>query len=122
MSFTIRFDGEAGHSREQKAEQKQQQRVWLEMQIREKKMAKDEDKNVERTWQEIEHSTAQRAKALAKLEDECRKKLMEANHRYNQALVSVQTILEIAKLPRLNTIFIGCQNKINKSIVLHIRS
>lgn len=63
--------------------------MWLEMQICEKNMTREEDKNVERTWQETEHTTVQRALALASLENECRKKLMEANYRYNQALVSV---------------------------------
>lgn len=58
------------------------------MQIREKKMAQQEEENVERTWQEAEQATVQRAQALASLEDECRKKLIEANYRYNQALVS----------------------------------
>jgi len=76
-------------SKEKKAEQIKQQRVWLEMQIREKNKAQEENKNVERTWQETEHTTVQRALALASLENECRKKLIEANYRYNQALVSV---------------------------------
>lgn len=44
--------------------------------------------NAERTWQEVERTTAQRAQTLASLENECRRKLMEATHRYNQALVS----------------------------------
>lgn len=59
------------------------------MQIREKNMTREENKNVERTWQETEHTTVQRAQALASLENECRKKLIEANYRYNQALVSI---------------------------------
>lgn len=75
-------------TKEQKAEQIKQQRVWLEMQIREKNMTREENKNVERTWQETEHTTFQRALALASLENECRRKLIEANYRYNQALVS----------------------------------
>lgn len=61
------------------------------MQIREKKMTEEENKNVERTWQETEHATVQRAIALASLENECRNKLIEANYRYNQALVSIIT-------------------------------
>jgi len=84
----LRFEGEEGTTKEQKAEQIKQQRVWLEMQIREKNMTREENKNVERTWQETEHTTVQRAMALATLENECRRKLIEANHRYNQALVS----------------------------------
>lgn len=62
------------------------------MQIREKKMAQQEEESVERTWQEAEQATAQRAQALASLENECRKKLIEANYRYNQALVSADFI------------------------------
>lgn len=58
------------------------------MQIRDKKMVQEEDNNYERTWQEMQQTTAQRASALASLENECKKKLLEANHRYNQALVS----------------------------------
>lgn len=83
------FEGEKNSTKEEKAEQILQQRVWLEMQIRDKKMAQEEDKNLERTWQETQHTTAQRASVLASLENECKKKLLEANHRYNQALVSV---------------------------------
>jgi len=75
-------------TKEQRAEQIQQQRVWLEMQIREKKMGREEDMNVERNWREVEQATVQRALALASLENECRTKLTEANYRYNQALVS----------------------------------
>lgn len=86
--FDFRFEGEESMSKEQRAEQIQQQRVWLEMQIREKRMAQEENRNVERTWQETEQTTAQRAAALASLENECRKKLVEATYRYNQALVS----------------------------------
>lgn len=58
------------------------------MQIRDKKMAQEENKNVERSWQETQHTIAQQALRLASLENECKKKLLEANHRYNQALVS----------------------------------
>ncbi|XP_026806680.1 RIB43A-like with coiled-coils protein 2 [Rhopalosiphum maidis] len=90
LSSVQRFEGEEGITKEQKAEQIQQQRVWLEMQIREKNMTREENKNVERTWQETEHTTVQRAMALASLENECRKKLIEANYRYNQALASEQ--------------------------------
>lgn len=84
-----RFEGEEGTTKEQRAEQIQQQRVWLEMQIREKKMTQEENKNVERTWHEAEHATVQRSMALASLENECRNKLIEANYRYNQALVRI---------------------------------
>jgi len=73
---------------EQKAEQIEQQRVWLEMQIREKKLAREEDANVERNWRQTEQATVRRSLALASLENECRQKLTVANYRYNQALVS----------------------------------
>ncbi|XP_050546660.1 RIB43A-like with coiled-coils protein 2 [Daktulosphaira vitifoliae] len=82
------FEGEDGTSKEFRAEQIKQQRVWLEMQIREKRMAEEENKNVEKTWQEIQEINTQRAKALANLENECRKKLVEATSRYNQALAA----------------------------------
>lgn len=74
-------------TKDQRVEQQQQQRVWLEMQIREKKMARDVDENAERTWQETERATTERAVALALLESECRRRLVEANCRYNRALV-----------------------------------
>ncbi|CAI6375431.1 unnamed protein product [Macrosiphum euphorbiae] len=90
LSSVQRFEGEEGTTKEQKAEQIKQQRVWLEMQIREKNKTREENKNVERTWQETEHTTVQRAMALATLENECRRKLIEANYRYNQALASEQ--------------------------------
>jgi len=75
-------------TKEQRAEQIQQQRVWLEMQIREKKMGREEDMKVKRNWREVEQAMIQRSLALASLENECKKKLIEANYRYNQALVS----------------------------------
>lgn len=58
------------------------------MQIREKKLAQDVDKKMEHVWQKVGHSTAQRSIALAKLENECRRKLLEAHFHYNQELVS----------------------------------
>jgi len=75
-------------SKEIKAEQIQQQRVWLEMQIREKKLVQEEDKKLKSTWEAADNITIQRSMALAKLENECKQKLIEANFRYNQALVS----------------------------------
>lgn len=86
--FIFRFEGEEGSTKEQRVEQITQQRVWLEMQIREKKITQEENKNVERTWQEAAHTTVQRSLALESLENECRKKLIDANYRYNIALVS----------------------------------
>lgn len=71
--------------------------MWLEMQIREKNMTREEHKNVERTWQEVEHTTVQRAQALATLENECRKKMIEANYRYNQAIVSALELVKVFK-------------------------
>ncbi|XP_050434717.1 RIB43A-like with coiled-coils protein 2 [Adelges cooleyi] len=88
VSSGQRFEGEEGNSKEYRNEQIQQQRVWLEMQVREKRIADEEAKNAERTWQEIEEMTAQRAQSLACLENECRKKLVEATYRYNQALAA----------------------------------
>uniref|UniRef100_A0A2S2RAY2 RIB43A-like with coiled-coils protein 2 n=1 Tax=Sipha flava TaxID=143950 RepID=A0A2S2RAY2_9HEMI len=84
------FEGGEDSTKEERAEQILQQRVWLEMQIRDKKMAQEEDKNLERIWQEIQYTTAQRASAIESLENECKKKLLEANHRYNQALAAEQ--------------------------------
>lgn len=76
------------------------------MQIREKKMAQEEDKKVDHTWQETEQTTVQRALALATLENECRKKLVEANCRYNQALVrTLKTKLKNVNSKKTNSRF-----------------
>lgn len=61
-------------------------------------MTQEEDKNVERSWQEAEHTTAERKKALLSLEIECKKKLTEANYRYNQSLVSANGLYVDHKL------------------------
>ncbi|VVC32245.1 RIB43A [Cinara cedri] len=91
LSSCQRFEGEDGPiSKVIKAEQIEQQRVWLELQIREKRMAQEEDKNVDRLWQEAERTTVERAKAHELLENECKKKLIEANYRYNQSLAAEQ--------------------------------
>lgn len=87
-TIILRFEGEENNTKDYKREQIQQQRTWLEMQIREKKLAQDADKEIENVWQKVGHSTAQRSIALAKLENECRQKLLEAHCQYNQALVS----------------------------------
>lgn len=50
-------------------------------------MAEEENKNAEKTWQDIQEITFKRAQGLANLENECRNKLVEATSRYNQALV-----------------------------------
>lgn len=61
------------------------------MQIREKKLMQEEEKKLESTWVAAGNTTIQRSMTLAKLENECKQKLIEANSRYNQALVSAFT-------------------------------
>lgn len=75
--------------KELRMEQKQQQRIWLELQIREKRQAKEEEKIIKQSWHETENITIKRQKELALLENNCKKKLIEANHYYNQSLVSI---------------------------------
>jgi len=48
-----RFEGEAGTTDEKRAEQMQQQRVWLEMQIREGKNGREKDTKIENNRREI---------------------------------------------------------------------
>lgn len=70
-----------------RAEQIQQQRVWLELQIREKRMAQEQEKKVEQLWNDAEKTKVACSMALASVEKEFKNKLIEDNSRYNQSLV-----------------------------------
>lgn len=89
MPTYFSFEGEDGPPMEKlKAEQIQQQRVWLELQIREKRMAQEEEKKVEQLWEDAEKTKVACSMALASAEKEYKNKLIEDNSRYNQSLVS----------------------------------
>lgn len=67
--------------------QKEQMRWWIQRQKDEREAAERARRDAEDTYQEVVLSRNQRAMTLARMEEECRRRLNEATATFNRALV-----------------------------------
>lgn len=68
-------------------EQKEQMQSWLLQQIYERQQNEQERQNAEDSYQQVVISRDRRAIALENVEEECRRRLNEANAQFNRTLV-----------------------------------
>ena len=87
MSSLQKFDGEDLNNKARTKFQNEQQRVWAEQQMREKKAADDAKKRTDRLYELKMKELDQRAMELAQAEEECRRAINSATTDYNRAQV-----------------------------------
>ena len=85
-----RFEGEDLSSKERLKAQREQFRSWLEQQMAERKAAENDRKVAQEALDAALIARDKRACELDRMEQECRKRLDEANYRFNKALVSLK--------------------------------
>ena len=88
-----RFEGEDLSSKERLKAQREQFRSWLEQQVAERKAADNDRKVAQAAFDDALIARDKRACELDKMEQECRRRLDEANLRFNIALVSYIEII-----------------------------
>lgn len=86
-SRVSRFEGEDLRREERLRIQGEQTRAWLEQQIAAKKEEDEEKEKAEQIYMEALVSRDKRAVELAKLEEECNKKLQQSTAEFNRILV-----------------------------------
>jgi len=82
-----RFEGEDRHFQERLKEQRKQMRGWIQRQTEEREAAERVRRDTEKACQEVILSRDERAITLARMEEECRRRLNEATAKFNRALV-----------------------------------
>lgn len=82
-----RFDGEDRNLPERLKAQKEQMRWWIQRQKEEHEAAEKARRDAEDAYQEVVLSRDERATTLARMEEECRRRLNEATVTFNRALV-----------------------------------
>jgi len=88
-----RFEGEDRNLPERLKAQKEQMRWWIQKQKEERGAAEKARRDAEDAYQEVVLSRDKRAATLARMEEECRRRLNEATAIFNRALV--QEILSV---------------------------
>lgn len=86
-SCTSRFVGEDLASEERRRAQCKQYRSWLEQQIIERRAADSDREAAKKAYEAAQLAQDKRACELDRMEQECRRRLSEANLRFNKALV-----------------------------------
>jgi len=82
-----RFEGEDRNFQERLKEQRKQMRGWIQRQTEEREVAEKVRRDTEKACQEVILSRDERAITLARMEEECRRRLNEATAKFNRALV-----------------------------------
>ncbi|CAK9819253.1 RIB43A-like with coiled-coils protein 2 [Anthophora plagiata] len=90
MGFGQRFEGEDGNGKARSAAKKEEMRWWIEKQRSERVQAEREQQEAEKAYQAAVISRDKRAVALDQMERDCRRRLNEANARFNRALAEEQ--------------------------------
>lgn len=67
--------------------QKEQMRWWIQRQKEEREAAEKARRDAEEAYQEVVLSRDKRAITMARMEEECRRRLNETTARFNRALV-----------------------------------
>lgn len=83
----VRFEGEDLRRIERLRIQGEQTRAWLEQQIAEKRQDEQEKEKAEQVYMEALVARDKRSVQLAKLEEECIRKLQQSTAEYNKILV-----------------------------------
>jgi len=82
-----RFEGEDRNLPERLKAQREQMRWWIHRQKEEREAAEKARRDAEDAYQEVIFSRDKRAMTLARMEEECRRRLNEATATFNRALV-----------------------------------
>ncbi|XP_025986718.1 RIB43A-like with coiled-coils protein 2 [Solenopsis invicta] len=85
-----KFEGEDRDLPVRLKAQKEQMRWWIQRQKDEREAAERARRDAEDTYQEVVLSRNQRAMTLARMEEECRRRLNEATATFNRALAEEQ--------------------------------
>ncbi|XP_032664055.1 RIB43A-like with coiled-coils protein 2 [Odontomachus brunneus] len=85
-----KFEGEDPNLHERLKAQKQQMRWWIHRQKEEREAAGKLQREIEEAYQEVILSRDKRAATLARMEEECRRRLNEATAKFNCALATEQ--------------------------------
>ncbi|XP_034951405.1 RIB43A-like with coiled-coils protein 2 [Chelonus insularis] len=85
-----KFDGEDIKRKARLKDQKEQMQSWLMQQVYEKRKNEQEQQNVEESFQQLVISRDRRAIELERIEEECRRRLNEANAQFNRTLAEEQ--------------------------------
>lgn len=82
-----RFEGEDRNLHERLKEQREQMRWWIQKQKEEREAIEKVRRDTEEAYQEVVLSRDKRGMMLARMEEECRRRLNEATATFNRALV-----------------------------------
>ncbi|XP_011646865.1 RIB43A-like with coiled-coils protein 2 isoform X2 [Pogonomyrmex barbatus] len=85
-----KFEGEDRNLPVRLKMQKEQMRWWIQRQKEEREAAEKARRDAEEAYQEVVLSRDKRAMALARMEEECRRRLNEATATFNRALAEEQ--------------------------------
>ncbi|PSN32995.1 RIB43A-like with coiled-coils protein 1 [Blattella germanica] len=91
-SSAQKFEGEDLSSKDRLKAQRDQYRSWLEQQVAERRAAENDRKAAQKAYDEAIIARDQRACELDRMEQECRRRLQEANFRFNKALADEQSL------------------------------
>ena len=98
--------------------QGEQTKAWLEQQIAEKKQEEYEKREAERLYQEALVARDKRAMELAKMEEECLRKINESTALFNKSLVSSKRIQEVLKIAVVNDVTVD-RLKMSRHVLLN---
>ncbi|KAK9873483.1 hypothetical protein WA026_022895 [Henosepilachna vigintioctopunctata] len=87
-SSAQKFEGEDLVSAQRLSIQREQIKAWLDQQMQEKEAAQKEQKAAEEAYKAAMVARDERALELEKMENYCRKRLLEANRKFNIALAT----------------------------------
>ncbi|KAH0950058.1 hypothetical protein HN011_005857 [Eciton burchellii] len=90
LAAAQKFEGEDRHFQERLKEQRKQMRGWIQRQTEEREVAEKVRRDTEKACQEVILSRDERAITLARMEEECRRRLNEATAKFNRALAEEQ--------------------------------
>ncbi|EFN62279.1 RIB43A-like with coiled-coils protein 1 [Camponotus floridanus] len=85
-----KFEGEDRNLRERLKVQREQMRWWIQRQKEEREAVEKARRDTEEAYQEVVLSRDKRAMMLARMEEECRRRLNEAMATFNRALAEEQ--------------------------------
>ncbi|XP_011265211.2 RIB43A-like with coiled-coils protein 2 [Camponotus floridanus] len=85
-----KFEGEDRNLRERLKVQREQMRWWIQRQKEEREAVEKARRDTEEAYQEVVLSRDKRAMMLARMEEECRRRLNEATATFNRALAEEQ--------------------------------
>ncbi|XP_025159066.1 RIB43A-like with coiled-coils protein 2 isoform X1 [Harpegnathos saltator] len=88
LASAQKFEGEDPNLQERLKAQKRQMRWWIRRQKEEREAVEKVQREIEEAYQEVVLSRDKRAATLARMEEECRRRLNEATAKFNCALAT----------------------------------